>query len=81
MECYIFCKNIILEPCSKNTSPCILLSSLYLKKLYQDANVICISSDSYIKDETLAAELIKDSSISDSYDLNGHNVSLKVERV
>lgn len=40
--------NIILEPCSKNTGPCILLSSLYIKKIYPDANVVCVASDSYI---------------------------------
>ena len=43
--------NIITEPCSKNTAPCILLSSLYIKKLHQEANVICVSSDSYIGKE------------------------------
>ena len=43
--------NIICEPCSKNTAPCILLSSLYLKKMYDETNVICVSSDSYIGKE------------------------------
>ncbi|MCM1371290.1 MAG: sugar phosphate nucleotidyltransferase [Clostridium sp.] len=43
--------NIILEPCSKNTAPCILLSSLYIKSVYKDSNVICVTSDSYIQNE------------------------------
>ena len=41
-------QNIICEPCSKNTAPCILLASLYINKLYSNANVVCVSSDSYI---------------------------------
>lgn len=43
--------NIITEPCGKNTAPCILLSSLYLKNLYGEVNVVCVSSDSYIEKE------------------------------
>lgn len=44
-------KNIILEPCSKNTAPCILLSSLYIKEAYGNQNVICVSSDNIIENE------------------------------
>ncbi len=51
--------NIIVEPCSKNTAPCILLSALYIKKVYKEANVVCISSDSYIKNESKFIEDIK----------------------
>ena len=43
--------NIITEPCSKNTAPCILLSSLYIKNMYGESNIICVSSDSYIGKE------------------------------
>ena len=43
--------NIIGEPCGRNTAPCILLSSLYLKNLYGEVIVSCVASDSYIKDE------------------------------
>ena len=43
--------NIITEPCSRNTAPCILLSSLYIKNMYGETNVICVSSDSYIAKE------------------------------
>ncbi len=43
--------NIISEPVGRNTAPCILLSCLYIKNLLGDANIACISSDSYIKKE------------------------------
>lgn len=51
--------NIITEPCGKNTAPCILLSSLYLKNLYGDVNIICVSSDSYIEKEEEFLKKIK----------------------
>ena len=51
--------NIITEPCSKNTEPCILLSTLYLKNLKGDCNIICVSSDSYIRDEDAFINKIK----------------------
>lgn len=52
-------QNIICEPCSKNTAPCILLSSLYIKNLYNEANIICVSSDSYIGKEDVFVEKIR----------------------
>ena len=51
--------NIITEPCSKNTAPCILLSSLYIKNLRGEVNIACISSDSYIKHEDVFLEKIQ----------------------
>lgn len=51
--------NIITEPCSKNTAPCILLSALYIKNLRGEVNIACISSDSYIKKEDVFLEKIK----------------------
>lgn len=61
-------KNIILEPSSKNTAPCILLSSLYIKELYGDANIVCISSDNLVLDEKKFAEdiITADSFIKDN---------------
>ena len=42
----------------------------------------CIKTfDKYIKDETLSLEVTKDDSLIDSFDLNGHDVKLKVEKV
>ncbi len=43
--------NIITEPCSKNTAPCILLSTIYIKNIYKNANIVCVSSDSHIENE------------------------------
>lgn len=51
--------NIIAEPCSKNTAPCILLSVLYIKKLFKDANIVCVASDSYIGDEDKFLKIIE----------------------
>ena len=51
--------NIICEPYGKNTAPCILLSSLYLKNLYGNVNIVCVASDSYIKDEDAFLNKIK----------------------
>ena len=44
-------ENIILEPCSKNTAPCILLSSFYIKNLYGNANIVCLASDNTVENE------------------------------
>ena len=52
-------ENIILEPCSKNTAPCILLSTLYIKNIYGDVNIVCVSSDSYIGNENKFLDKIK----------------------
>lgn len=52
--------NIITEPCSRNTAPCILLSALYIKNLYKESNVICVSSDSHIANEDRFIEIIKE---------------------
>ncbi len=42
----------------------------------------CVSKfDSYIKDETLALLIKEDTSLTESFDLNGHDVKLKVEKV
>ena len=51
--------NIIGEPCGKNTAPCILLSSIYLKNLYGEVNVVCVASDSYIEKEKVFLDKIK----------------------
>ena len=42
----------------------------------------CVSKfNSYIKDETLALLIKEDASLTESFDLNGHDVKLKVEKV
>lgn len=41
-------RNIIVEPVGRNTAPCILLSTIYIKQIYNDANVIVLPSDHQI---------------------------------
>lgn len=45
---YISEKNIILEPVGKNTAPCILLASIYIKQIYNNANIAVFPSDHII---------------------------------
>ena len=56
--------NIICEPYSKNTAPCILLSSLYIEKIYPDADIVCVASDSYIGNED---EFLKNVTIASNF--------------
>jgi mannose-1-phosphate guanylyltransferase len=42
-------KNIIIEPLSKNTAPCITLSALTIKKYYEDSTLVVLPSDHLIQ--------------------------------
>ena len=53
-------KNIIIEPMGRNTAPCILLSTLYIKQIYDDANVIVLPSDHQINKENEFLSVISD---------------------
>ncbi len=44
-------KNIIVEPEGRNTSACICLSTLYIKKMIGNSNVIVLPSDHLIRDD------------------------------
>ena len=44
-------KNIITEPVGRNTAPCILLASLYIKQIYEDANIVVLPSDHILNDQ------------------------------
>lgn len=44
-------RNIIVEPEGRNTSPCIALSALIIKKYYKDATMVVLPSDHLINDE------------------------------
>lgn len=44
-------RNIIIEPTGRNTAPCILLSTLYIRQIYKDANIIVLPSDHQINNE------------------------------
>lgn len=41
-------KNIIIEPVGRNTAPCILLASLYIKQIYSNTNIVVLPSDHII---------------------------------
>ena len=45
---YLSEKNVILEPTGKNTATCILLSTLYIKQIYDNANIAVFPSDHII---------------------------------
>lgn len=53
-------RNIIVEPIGRNTAPCILLSTLYIKQLYEDANVIVLPSDHQINNEQEFLAVLED---------------------
>ncbi|MEG0592999.1 MAG: mannose-1-phosphate guanylyltransferase [Coprobacillus sp.] len=38
-------ENIILEPVGRNTAPCVLLSTLYIKQVFNDTNIVVLPSD------------------------------------
>ncbi len=42
-------KNIIVEPLSKNTAPCITLSALTIKQYYEDSTLVVLPSDHFIQ--------------------------------
>lgn len=44
-------RNIIIEPEGRNTAPCIALSSLIIRRYYNDSTMVVLPSDHLIKDE------------------------------
>jgi mannose-1-phosphate guanylyltransferase len=52
-------KNIILEPQSKNTAPCIGLASLFIKRQQPDAVMVVLPSDHLIKDTEKFLDTLK----------------------
>ena len=52
-------KNIIVEPVGRNTAPCILLASLYIKQIYNNCNIAVLPSDHLIKNEKLFLDTLK----------------------
>lgn len=53
-------RNILVEPCRRNTAPCICYVSWKIKKRNPKANVIITPSDHAIKDEKAFREAVKD---------------------
>ena len=52
-------RNIIIEPEGRNTAPCILLSSLYIKQIYKDANIAVLPSDHTIGNEKKFVKILE----------------------
>lgn len=65
-------KNIIMEPVGRNTAPCILLSSLYIKQIYNNCNICVLPSDHLIKNEETFLNILKDA---DNF-VNNNNESI-----
>jgi len=55
---------IILEPSSKNTAPSATLAAIYIKKNYQNSNMLILPSDHLIKDSKKFIQLIEKSLLS-----------------
>lgn len=55
-------KNIIVEPVGRNTAPCILLASLYIKQIYNNCNIAVLPSDHLIKNEKVFLETLNTAS-------------------
>ena len=51
--------NIIVEPIGRNTAPCILLSTLYIKEIYGDCNIAVLPSDHLIQNVEVFLETLK----------------------
>lgn len=52
-------KNIIVEPVGRNTAPCILLASMYIKQIYNDCNIAVLPSDHLIRKERDFLKILK----------------------
>lgn len=52
-------RNLIIEPESRNTAPCIVLSSIIIKRYYEDANMVVLPADHLINNEEKFIEIIK----------------------
>ena len=52
-------ENIIIEPCGRNTAPCIVLGALTIKKKYPDTNIVVLPSDALVQDEIEFCRIIQ----------------------
>ena len=68
-------ENIIYEPISKNTAPCLGLATAIIKKKYGDANVIILSSDHLISNNILFLSNIE---IALKYSEQNHIITLGI---
>ncbi len=63
-------QNVILEPLSRNTAPCIGLSALFIRRQQPDAVMVVLPSDHLITDEEKFIETLK-IGIESAYELGG----------
>ena len=52
-------RNIIREPEAKNTAPCITLSSLLIKRYYNNASIVVLPADHLINSDDKFIEIVK----------------------
>lgn len=51
-------RNIIIEPIGRNTAPCISLSAMYIKNIYDDAVIAVLPSDHFIQNDDRFNEIL-----------------------
>ena len=64
-------KNIIIEPVGRNTAPCILLASMYIKQIYNEVNIAVLPSDHIMNKEEEFCNILKDANIALNEKING----------
>lgn len=64
-------RNIIIEPVGRNTAPCILLASLYIKQIYNDVNIAVLPSDHIINNEEEFCKVLIDADNALNTTVNG----------
>lgn len=64
-------KNIIIEPVGRNTAPCILLASMYIKQIYNNANIAVLPSDHVMNKENEFCNILKDANDALNTNING----------
>jgi mannose-1-phosphate guanylyltransferase len=52
-------ENILLEPCSRNTAPCIAMAAAIIQKKYADAMMLVLPSDHLIRYESLYLDTLR----------------------
>ncbi|MFO7815465.1 MAG: mannose-1-phosphate guanylyltransferase [Halanaerobiales bacterium] len=64
-------ENIIIEPCKRNTAPCIGLASLYIERKYPGSTMVVLPSDHVIEDNEGFKDIINSAV---SYAHKGENI-------
>ncbi len=64
-------KNLIIEPVGRNTAPCILLASTYIKQIYENVNIAVLPSDHIIDKEDEFCNILRDANEALNTNING----------